>query len=69
MKIQKFIDSLQGLISYGVDVDLKTFKAIILRFQKSLSTKEKERWNIAIEILLSYDTTQKSIKENYIKPR
>jgi hypothetical protein len=65
MKIQRFLEAMLRYVQLEPDINLKTLKQIISMFKATLSKKEKERWSLSINLILSYNNKQESIPENF----
>lgn len=54
MKIEKFLNYIQDKLLNYTDIDFKTVKLIINKFNECLSKKEQERCSLQIQIIKEF---------------
>jgi len=58
MKFGRFLNRVQKMLQFEVEIDLRTVKRIIILFEKSLSLKQQERWATELEMIKKYKSVQ-----------
>ena len=61
MKIERFLTWIQNKLLNYPDIDYKTVKMFMDKFQYHLSSKEKERWSLSIQMIREFTLKQISI--------
>ena len=61
MKIEKFLTWIQEKLLNYPDIDFKTVKMFMDKFECLLSTKEQERWNITLQMIKEFSLKQISL--------
>jgi len=63
VKIEKFLTCVLTELAYYPDINLRTLKIMMDKFRKCLSKREKERWQLSLDMINLLTTKQKSIIE------
>jgi len=69
MKIQKFLDCVQEKIMYYPDINIKTVKMFMDKFEKYLSKREKERFTLQIQMIREFTSKQITIDSFVLKEK
>lgn len=64
MKIERFLKWIQNKLINYPDIDFSTVKMFIQEFNKCLSKKERERWQVPIQLIQEFSLKQITINES-----
>jgi len=64
VKIERFLNWIQDNLLNYPDIDFKTVKMFVQKFNECLSIKERERWSLSIQLINEFSSKQISLDES-----